>query len=422
MKVCTGTFQDALGSPLIGAKVWFRLSQDAIASGTAVVAPAIVSGTTDGTGVLSVSLYFNDELSPANTTYDVAVVQAGGGLVWGAEKIFINGASFNLNTAVPTSQGVLFANPVVTNPSAQQTINGFPLVMEGAPLGFSAAGSAVSDLGLSRGSAGVLDVGNGTQSDTSATIKAAKFQGTDTTAFSIGSIASVPRIVFTSGNGGFEFEFVTGSNAIAGAQIASIDAFETTGLAGLAGHGRLWSDSTSHLWKANNNNGTSYNLVGDTTAQTLSSKTLTAPVVNGTPTGTGIPTVTLKKGSAAGNYSSSSLTPVVVDGTNLAFTVTIPTGWKLVVQCSGLISSLTGLATVSVFIADGGTGLQTAQVLAQSAANFTSFSLSYVINGDGASHTIDLRYFTGNAADAVTIANSGTTIIPTMIFTLTPSN
>lgn len=286
MKTVTGTFQDSLGNPLIGAKVWFRLSQDAIASGTAVVAPAIVSGTTNGTGVLSVSLYFNDELSPANTTYAVAVVQAGGGLVWGAENIFINGASFNLNTAVPTSQGVIFANPVVTNPSAQQTINGFPLVMEGAPLGFSAAGSAVSDLGLSRDSAGVLDVGNGTQGDTSATIKAAKFQGTDATAFSIGSITSVQRVVYSGGNAGFEYEFLTSANAIAGVQIASLDAFETaSAVGGAAGHAGLWANSLTHFWAAKNNNGTPYNLVGDTTTQLLTNKSIGAGGLGGLTTG-----------------------------------------------------------------------------------------------------------------------------------------
>jgi hypothetical protein len=157
-------------------------------------------------------------------------------------------------------------------------------------------------------------------------------------------------------------------------------------------------------------------------AQTLTATSLTSPAINGTPTGTGIPTLTLKKGSGAGNYTSTSLTAVQVDGTNLTYTVTIPTGWKLSVQASGTVGSNTASVTVAVSITDGGTKLQEITALGPTAAGLIPFSLSSVITGDGASHTIDLRFFTTNASDAVAILNASSTQIPTMTFNLSPSN
>lgn len=154
----------------------------------------------------------------------------------------------------------------------------------------------------------------------------------------------------------------------------------------------------------------------------LSTKTLTGPVINGTPTGTGIPTVTFKKGTGAGNYSSPSVTDVAVDGTNLAATITIPTGWKLAILACGGITSLTAIVTTFVGIADGGTVVYTLPVSASGVGNFAPFALAWEINGDGLAHTIDLRYHTSNAADSVSINNASATQLPTMIFILTPSN
>jgi len=154
----------------------------------------------------------------------------------------------------------------------------------------------------------------------------------------------------------------------------------------------------------------------------LSTKTLTGPVINGTPTGTGISTVTFKKGTGAGNYSSASTSDVAVDGTNLAATITIPTGWKLTIMASGGITSLTAIVTVFVGIADGGTVVLTQPVNASGIGNFAPFALIWEINGDGAAHTIDLRYHTSNGADSVSINNASATQLPTMVFTLMPSN
>jgi hypothetical protein len=108
---------------------------------------------------------------------------------------------------------------------------------------------------------------------------------TSANGWTVGSISNAPRVLFNSGNAGFAYEFINGSNAIEGLQIFGVDAFESGGPAtgGAAGHAALWADSTSHFWKAKNNAGAAYNLVGDATTQTLTNKTLTSPSIT-TPT------------------------------------------------------------------------------------------------------------------------------------------
>lgn len=186
---------------------------------------------------------------------------------------------------------------------------------------------------------------------------------------------------------------------------------------------------------------TSDTLVAAAFAQTLTNKTLTSPTItgaaittatitsptiNGTPTGTGIPTTTLKSGTGAGNYTSASTTYVRVDSTNLAYTVTIPAGWKLLVHASGAAFTATGAVVLSVALADGSadnTGiLIETSIRAADASNADSFSLDWLIAGDGLSHTINMQYKTSVGADVVTIVNSGATFKPVMMFLLTPSN
>lgn len=157
---------------------------------------------------------------------------------------------------------------------------------------------------------------------------------------------------------------------------------------------------------------------------------LTNPTVNGTPTGTGIPTTYLKTGSGAGNYTASNTTYANVDTTNLCQVVTIPAGWKLVISVSG--TGLTSTAVVNFFtaIADigttcGGAGLTPlveGQVGAPSTGNPTTYAYNWVIIGDGNAHAISLLAKTTNAADAWLIANSSSTLKPTMVLVLMPSN
>lgn len=156
--------------------------------------------------------------------------------------------------------------------------------------------------------------------------------------------------------------------------------------------------------------------------------TISAPVINGTPSGTGIPTVTLKTGTGGGNYTTSSTSLVRVDATNLAYTVTIPTGWKLMVNASGVVSSATGPGGVNIALADGSADNTGILVLVldvpaiSGTGSFNAWTLNWVVNGDGASHTINLQFSTGNASDAAIMVNNTSTQKPMMTFMLTPSN
>ena len=136
--------------------------------------------------------------------------------------------------------------------------------------------------------------------------------------------------------------------------------------------------------------------------------------------------LTLKKGSGGVNYSSASTTYVRVDSTNLAFTVTVPTGWKLAVTASGNITTLTAAIAANVALADGTSDnsgiLVEGNFLPQAAGVTQFFALNWVVAGDGASHTINLQYKTSNGADSVQITNTSATFLPTMVFTLMPSN
>jgi hypothetical protein len=194
---------------------------------------------------------------------------------------------------------------------------------------------------------------------------------------------------------------------------------------GLVGLDLLWPDSAAHRWKMSNNNGTPIT-VAATSGDTFTATTLTSPVVNGTPTGTGTATLTLKKGSGAGNYSNASTTPIAVDGTNLTYTVTIPTGWKLGISASGSVTTSTAVATATVQLYDGvcnsGTALQSVQSIPTAASNPESWSLNDMVTGDGASHTINLCYSTSVGADTVTMLNSTAPLAPRMLFNLVPSN
>lgn len=136
LKVITGTWVYSDGTPVAGGRLFFKLSQDAAALGTSQIAPQLISFTLDNTGSIPANskIYFNDELTPVGTTYTVSVVEHGGGLVWGAESVSIVGTSFNLNNAQPTTQNVMLANVVLTNPSSAQTITGFDLNLVGGNL------------------------------------------------------------------------------------------------------------------------------------------------------------------------------------------------------------------------------------------------------------------------------------------------
>lgn len=128
-----------------------------------------------------------------------------------------------------------------------------------------------------------------------------------------------------------------------------------------------------------------------------------------------------KKGTGGGDYSSSSGSFVDVDGTNLAYTVTIPTGSNLVVQASGQIDApaIGTSVTTSVAISDGGTPVN--QILMQDSngdPSQTPYSIVWVIAGDGNSHAITLQYKKGGGSASSAIITNSSGIVPTMLFTM----
>lgn len=130
--------------------------------------------------------------------------------------------------------------------------------------------------------------------------------------------------------------------------------------------------------------------------------------------------ITQKAGSASGNYTTTSATFVDVDGTNLAYTVTIPNGWKLHITASFSGSASAG-QNCFVDLFDGSTSIQGGYF---TNASFSMQSLCAVVNGDGASHTIKLRFRT-DGTNTLTIANNtsnGDPQVPHMLFVLIPSN
>jgi len=129
---------------------------------------------------------------------------------------------------------------------------------------------------------------------------------------------------------------------------------------------------------------------------------------------------TLKKGSNGGDYSTSSTTFADVDSTNLKDVVTIPTGSNLVIQTSGVVAIPVsgGIVTMFLAIADGGSQVLQAEVSNNFTPGNMPFSMTWVIAGDGMSHTITLQYrmFSGSTGNAIVQNSSG--VFPTMLFTL----
>ena len=208
------------------------------------------------------------------------------------------------------------------------------------------------------------------------------------------------------------------------------DFTETTAPSGVVGSDRCYGDSTAHALECSYNNG-AFGVVPllNRTGTWTATQTFSGPVINGTPTGTGIPTLTLKQGTGAGNYITASTTYVVVDSTNLCYTVTIPAGWKLAVTAAIDVFVNTGAVNINFALTDNGScSTVNAGILQQSGQTPATVGsgnpmvLAWVINGDGASHNIALQYRTSNASDAVGIVNGASGFVPSMVFVLSPSN
>ena len=97
--------QNYVGVPVgPGSTVVLTLSQDAVTLVGNVIAETIYVIPIDATGSFSQSIWFNDELNPSGTFYRIAIKVPGVGTVY-SQSVPITGASFNLASFVPGTQG-----------------------------------------------------------------------------------------------------------------------------------------------------------------------------------------------------------------------------------------------------------------------------------------------------------------------------
>ena len=411
-----GQFVDALGNPATSGYLMLQLNGNggSLTGGGQVSSLPAVKVSLDVNGVPSAgqSIYISSQFaSPVNPAFRVRLHNSNDLMVFDLGNCILAGNPIDLTTLVASSNGVSYSGAVLLNPGANQTIStGDLAITNNETIGGTLAVTGTSTLGAVNAGATTVTslvataVGGGSAAPVRAQAAANAFMsygntsaGADQKWWDSGVSGTVfsGRAVNDANNASASWVTV---NRGAGATIGAI-------IFGAGGGTQTLPTATGTLARKS----------GDT----FTSTTLTAPVINGTPTGTGIPTVTFKKGTNGGDYTTASTSFVQVDGTNLTATITIPTGWKLVINCAGTVTTTGGSATVTIMLADGGSQVQATTVSTVGAAAQSSWSMAWQIAGDGAAHTIDLRFKT--SANTADILNSGG-IVPTMVFTLTPSN
>lgn len=225
-------FQDSAGNVVVSGFLRLQLSQNAevISGGGQVTNQPLWLALTAGGKITSQAIWFNDELSPAATVYSAQLFGSNGCLLiqdfgyWS-----ISGASADLSTMVPAVLGVSYSGAVLLAPTGNQTIatNNLTLgtgsyietanavsgtgglVRQTSPtlvtpnIGAATATSLTntgdttlssgkvvkwnSDAGISRVSAGILAVGNGTQGSTAGTLQVGTIQGANLTGANSGN-------------------------------------------------------------------------------------------------------------------------------------------------------------------------------------------------------------------------------------------
>jgi plastocyanin len=132
------------------------------------------------------------------------------------------------------------------------------------------------------------------------------------------------------------------------------------------------------------------------------------------------PTIVTKKGTGSASYTTTSTSFVAVDGTNLSYAITIPSGSKLTITATfSVYTSGTGGSTVALL--DGSTEIPGTEGYLASGVTYAGDSIAQaVVVGDGASHTITLQFKTGTSGTTsiINYANN----VPSMIFRLEQSN
>jgi hypothetical protein len=151
----TGTFHKPDGTPVNG-KLIFLLSQPArLADGSAQVVPMVkIFQVTDGQLEPGAFIYGNDALLPSGTHYVVRLVDNANNLLF-EQRWSITGASLDLGTLTPTTVGVVLADPLVKNSTAEQSVDG--------PVTFTSPVTAFSltlNGDLNPGAAGLYSLGS----------------------------------------------------------------------------------------------------------------------------------------------------------------------------------------------------------------------------------------------------------------------
>lgn len=128
MRVVTGTFRYTDGSPIVNGILTLTLSQDAVAA-DGQVSPSDVEIVLYNTGAIpnNTQVYFNDELQPGGTYYEVKVETAADGIVWGPEYLQLLGAGpLDLLSIVPLAKVTPAAAVAPDNLVGPVTVIGAP--------------------------------------------------------------------------------------------------------------------------------------------------------------------------------------------------------------------------------------------------------------------------------------------------------
>jgi hypothetical protein len=138
------------------------------------------------------------------------------------------------------------------------------------------------------------------------------------------------------------------------------------------------------------------------------------------------PTVVIKTGSKAGAYSNinNATSFIDLDATNLTYTVTVPTGQKLLIfaKMSALNNSSSDRVTTAMRIfMDGTTQIGGATQHTQQTNDGAHHSVNTSFTGDGSSHTFKLQAWMSGSNENCSIFNDAT-YYPDMLFILTPAN
>lgn len=153
-----------------------------------------------------------------------------------------------------------------------------------------------------------------------------------------------------------------------------------------------------------------------TTGQILVSQGVAEPIWSNFPF-----TSTMKNGSGAGNYSTSSSSFVDVDSSNLSYTVTVPVGYKILINTCYSWTNSSGSAEVVICISvDGASVIENLNNQPTDTSTANGGALTYIFNGDGASHTFELKWKTD--AGTALMFNGTSVRTPCMTFLMLPSS